>query len=64
MNRFDGLPSGMTSSMHYDVINGKPLELDWLSGAVVRLGHERSVATPINEFIYAALKLLRGGANG
>ena len=64
MNRFDGLPPEMTSSMHYDVINGKPLELDWLSGAVVRLGNERSVATPINEFIYAALKLLRGGANG
>jgi 2-dehydropantoate 2-reductase len=47
--------------MYHDVVNGKPLELDWLNGAVVRLGRGHGVATPVNEFIYVALKLLRAG---
>ena len=61
MNRFDNLPAEMTSSMYHDVVNGKPLELDWLNGSVVRLGRGHDVATPVNEFIYVALKLLRAG---
>ena len=62
MKFFDSMPHAMTSSMHYDVVNGKPLEVDWLNGAVVRLGKEVGVATPVNGFIYAALKLLKDGA--
>lgn len=61
MERYDGLPESMTSSMHHDVVNGKPLELDWLNGAVVRLAREHGIATPVNQFIYAALKLFRSG---
>ena len=61
MTRFDKLPAEMTSSMHYDVMHGKALELDWLNGAVGRLGRAKGVATPINDFIYTALKLLRTG---
>ena len=61
MDRYDGLPESMTSSMHYDVINGKPLELDWLNGAVVRLARAHGISTPVNQFIYAALKLFRSG---
>ena len=61
MTRFDNLPAEMTSSMHYDVVHGKTLELDWLNGAVGRLGRAKGVATPINDFIYTALKLLRTG---
>ena len=38
------------------------LELDWLSGAVVRLGSEHGVPTPANAFVYAALKLHKDGA--
>jgi 2-dehydropantoate 2-reductase len=56
------MPYEMTSSMHYDVMNNKPLELEWLNGAVVRLGKEAGVPTPVNSFIYAALKLLKDGA--
>ena len=63
MKMYDSMPYEMTSSMHYDVVNGKPLELDWLNGAVVRLGSEVGLSTPVNGFIYAALKLLRNGVN-
>jgi 2-dehydropantoate 2-reductase len=58
---FDTLPAEMTSSMHQDLERGNRLELDWLAGAVVRMGHELGVETPANAFIYTALKLSAGG---
>ncbi len=54
----DGLPTDMTSSMHHDLNNGKPLELAWLSGAVTRFGQELAVPTPVNHTVFAALKRL------
>ena len=36
--------------------NGKPIELEYLSGDVVRLGREHGVPTPIHRTLYAALK--------
>jgi 2-dehydropantoate 2-reductase len=53
---FDRVPAEMTSSMHHDLTSGKPLEVEWLSGAVVRLGREAGVETPVNHFLYACLK--------
>jgi 2-dehydropantoate 2-reductase len=50
-----GLPEGLTSSMQRDIMEGRPSELEALNGAVVRLGRESGVATPVNGFIYAAL---------
>ena len=41
-----GLPPGMRSSMLQDLEAGRRLELDWLVGAVVRLGREAGIATP------------------
>ncbi|MFQ5994860.1 MAG: 2-dehydropantoate 2-reductase [Acidiferrobacterales bacterium] len=58
---FDTLPAEMTSSMHQDLERGNRLELDWLSGAVARMGRELDIATPTNAFIYAALKLSAAG---
>jgi 2-dehydropantoate 2-reductase len=52
----DGLPHDMTSSMHHDLENGKPLEVAWLSGAVARSGKALGVATPVNHTVFAALK--------
>ena len=43
------------NSMHTDVEQGRPLELEALSGAVVRLGSKEGVSTPVNEKFYAAL---------
>jgi 2-dehydropantoate 2-reductase len=51
----DGLPAEMKSSMLHDLEAGKPLELDWLTGAVLRLGLRHGVATPANQVIQDAL---------
>lgn len=51
----DGLPPGSIPSMHRDIANGRPSELEQLSGAVVRLGRECGVATPVHRFMHAAL---------
>jgi len=47
---------GMTSSMHKDLLKGNRLEIDALSGAVVRLGAAKQIATPVHQTIYVALK--------
>jgi 2-dehydropantoate 2-reductase len=58
----DTLPAEMTASMAGDLARGNRLELDWLSGAVVRLGAELGVPTPANAFVTAALKPHAHGA--
>jgi 2-dehydropantoate 2-reductase len=47
----DGLPADMTASMHHDLQRGKPLEVTWLSGAVVELGATVNVPTPANRAV-------------
>lgn len=51
----DGLPEEATASMQRDVMEGRRSELEAQTGAVVLLGRECGVATPVNEFLYAAL---------
>jgi 2-dehydropantoate 2-reductase len=50
------MPPQSKSSMLEDLERGKRLELPWLSGAIVRLGREAGVPTPIHKFIATALK--------
>lgn len=50
------LPPHAKSSMLEDLERGRRLELPWLSGAVVRLGAQVEVPTPIHRFIAAVLK--------
>lgn len=57
-----GLPTEMRSSMLHDLEAGRRLELDWLTGAVVRLGAEAGVATPVSAEAYHALAPLKDGA--
>ena len=59
--RTDQLPYEMKSSMLEDLERGRRLELPWLSGAIVRLGQELGVPTPIHGFITTALKLHADG---
>jgi 2-dehydropantoate 2-reductase len=59
-----GLPEGMKSSMLLDLEAGKRLELDWLTGAIVRLGAERCVATPVAAAAYERLAPLKDGRPG
>ncbi len=58
----DGFMEDGKPSMLLDLEQGKPLELEALNGAVSRMGKELGVATPVNDFIYTALKLHADGA--
>ena len=57
----EGNPPGMTSSMAHDRRAGKPLEVNYLSGAVVRLGEKHGVPTPTHKFITQALAIDAAG---
>ena len=47
--------------MLHDLEAGRRLELDWLTGAVVRLGAERGIATPVSAELYEALATHKDG---
>ena len=61
MRLVDELPAEIMASMAHDLQRGHRLELDWLSGAVARMGRELGVPTPANSFVYTALKLIKDG---
>jgi 2-dehydropantoate 2-reductase len=58
------LPPGGTASMQRDIMEGRPSELASQNGAVVGLGQEVEVATPLHSFIYHALLPLELRARG
>ncbi len=64
MKVVDGAPAEATASMQRDIASGKPSELATQNAAVVRLGTEVNIDTPINEFISAALTPLERRARG
>lgn len=51
------LKPGAKPSMQLDVEQGKRLEIDALSGAVVRLGAAKGVQTPVHQTIFVGLKM-------
>ena len=51
----DRLPKDGVASLHRDVAAGRPSELDAQLGAVVRLGSEAGVDTPVCRTLYAVL---------
>jgi 2-dehydropantoate 2-reductase len=59
-----GLPAEMRSSMLQDLEAGRRLELDWLTGAVVRLGTAAGIATPASREVYDALAPFQLGSQG
>jgi 2-dehydropantoate 2-reductase len=63
LNFADGLPDEMYSSMYYDLNNGKPLELFWLSGTVIDLGYKLGIKTPTHQFFVDKLKTYTDGVN-
>jgi 2-dehydropantoate 2-reductase len=56
------IPPGTRSSMLEDLERGRPLELPWLSGTVVRLGEASGVGTPTHRLIVTLLKPHAHGA--
>src|SRR5918999_1714241 len=51
----EAMPADGTTSMQRDIMSGHPSELDTQNGAVVRLGREPGVETPVNTLIYRCL---------
>lgn len=51
----DSLDASGTTSLHRDLAEGRPSELEAWNGAVARLGREAGVETPLHEFIYQSL---------
>ncbi|MFH1673760.1 MAG: 2-dehydropantoate 2-reductase [Pseudomonadota bacterium] len=64
MKFLDALPAKGTASMQRDIMDGKPSELETQNGAVVRLGKEVGVETPVNNFIYNSLLPMEMHARG
>ena len=61
MCAIDGYPPDAKASMLQDLERGKRLELEAMHGTAVRLGKTLGVPTPVNHFIYTALKLRADG---
>ncbi len=51
----DSLPAGTMASMQRDIINGRPSELEAQNGAIVRMGQNLHIPTPVHSFIYSSL---------
>ena len=52
---FDTFPYDATSSLTRDVWNGRPSEIEYQNGTVVKLGDRFGVETPINRYIYESI---------
>jgi len=60
----DSVEYGGTASMQRDVMAGRYSELENQVGAVVRMGQETGVETPINTFIYHSLRPMEMNVRG
>ena len=60
--RAQTLPPNMRASTAIDLENGRPLEIEWVSGAVARLSEKAGLDVPINKVIYALLLPHKAGS--
>jgi 2-dehydropantoate 2-reductase len=56
-------PTARTSTLQ-DIENGRKTEVEMFSGAIIRLGRELNIPTPINEIFYHAIKTLEDKNDG
>ena len=61
VQRYKGFPPNMYASMYFDIAKGGPIEVDGLSGHIVREGRRLGVPTPHHAALYAVLKPHAGG---
>jgi 2-dehydropantoate 2-reductase len=64
MQVVDSLPAETTASMQRDIMEGRPSELSFQSGSVIRLAAETGTAAPVHGFFYAALLPMELRARG
>lgn len=55
------MPDYHMTSMGNDLLRGNRLELPWFAGKIAELGRRHRIPTPVNAFVYAALKLYEKG---
>ena len=58
MNSLDRFPAQGRASMAKDFTEGRPVELEGLNGALIRLARQTGTPTPANDFLYAVLRPL------
>ncbi len=56
MRSLDGFPAQGRASLAKDFSEGRLVELEGLTGTLVRMGREAGVPTPVNDALYAILK--------
>jgi 2-dehydropantoate 2-reductase len=61
MERIAPAMPAQLSSTAQDMARGKPSEIDHLNGFVVRRGAELGIATPVNQTLFALVKLVEAG---
>jgi len=54
--------AGQRSSTAQDLRRGKPSEIDYLNGTIVRLGRQAGIATPVNHTLLTLVRLLETSA--
>jgi 2-dehydropantoate 2-reductase len=59
MGRLLAVPADAGSSMYFDRIAGRPLEIDALTGAVVEAGERYKIATPLNRMLLTLARAAR-----
>lgn len=57
----ENLPPDVVASMRQDLDAGRRLELEGVSGTIVRLGRKHDIATPLHDVAYACLKPFADG---
>jgi 2-dehydropantoate 2-reductase len=60
----DAVPPEATTSMQRDIGAGRPSELEDLVGALIRLGRQSGVPTPVHDALYAVLLPQEAAARG
>jgi 2-dehydropantoate 2-reductase len=61
IGRFKSFPPNMYASMYHDIAKGGPIEVEGLTGHIVREGRRLGVPTPHHAALYAVLKPHRAG---
>lgn len=64
MMLLESLPESATTSFQRDIMDGRPSELDALVGALVRLGEQVNVLTPLHQFFASCLLPMEMKARG